>query len=168
MVTEDEKAQDIALLIKDGKLPWQVGQSDDMILVQVSQIVRDCCNLDARKRPPADKVEHYLLEILQGASTHIGPPHYIDDEFHGLILKLIDAAAGAHGKYPRRLLQDDEASRLRTLAENGDPTGAFLLGSAIWHELAKPTAEDYGHVQVLTVAGKDPMTGMAPIRARCL
>ncbi|KLU87654.1 serine/threonine protein kinase [Magnaporthiopsis poae ATCC 64411] len=162
-IFEGSEAVRITTLVEDGNRPWDEDDNEpgqaathQPLLAQVKSLVRVCCSNDWRNRPPAEKVAHSLLEMLNAAFMHPEPVRSVPEELHKRILELIKAARRKPQDTPPDALRDDDALMLRDLVRAGDPTAGHLLGSCIFYGLVEPTTDEAGCNPILVVAGTDP------------
>lgn len=159
-VFEGDEAKRITSLVENGDKPWDQdvietsqAPTHQPLVAQIKSLVRACCSNDPRKRPPAEKVAHLLLEMLNAAVLHLDPLRSVPEELHRRLLELVEAA---RRKSPAGAFHDDDALTLRDLVRAGDPTAGYLLGSGIFYGLVEPTTGEAGYGPILIVAGMDP------------
>ncbi|KAL8364975.1 hypothetical protein RB595_003998 [Gaeumannomyces hyphopodioides] len=161
-IFEGDEARRITALVEKGDKPWdedaiETSQAPtrQLLVAQIKSLVRACCSNDPRKRPPAEKVAHSLLEMLNAAVIHHDPLQSVPEELHKRLLELIEARRKSPAT-PSGAFHDDDALTLRDLVRAGDPTAGYLLGSGILYDLVEPTTDEAGYGPILVVAGMDP------------
>ena len=167
-VTEGEQAQSLLEQLTSGKTPYDYGErrktqeeAEDPIYAGVEELVRSCCSQDPKLRPAAKKVANSLLEVITSAKTLLDPRPTVDEEAHKRILGLIKKSQRKESSSSKSdmMLSRQDTSMLRRLA-NGDPTAAYLLGTAIWEGLVDPLDEHDGDGQIIVlITGRDQKHG---------
>jgi len=156
-VMEGVEAQRIRELVSHGKHPWEKNVKYDPLLQQVMKVVQSCCNIRPTIRPSAASVAHSLLDILTCAAAGIKNPQQIDEGIKTRVSGLLDTINNKSGRASiGQRLSDEETGDLRALAEQGDPTAAFLFGAAIWYDFVQ-VQEDID--DILLVDGEERSTG---------
>jgi len=155
-VIEGPEAGRIRKLISRGANPWKINIQDDPLLQQVARVVQRCCNPRPTVRPSAAEVTHSLFDILTLVAANIQVAPQINEEVKARVSAILDTVDKNGTSSIGQKLCESDAEDLRTLAEEGDPTAAFLLGSAIWYGIveAKENPDE-----MLMVAGKDNSKG---------
>jgi len=155
-VTEGPDAEQIRQLILQGSLPWKEHSHDDSLLQQVGRLVERCCNFKPNVRPSAADVAHSLFDILTLAALNIHSSPPIDGSVKARVSEVLEKVdKNATLPVPEHLGSND-VKDLRDLATQGDPTAAYLLGSAIWYGLTEPE-DELEHL--ILVAGEDHYKG---------
>ena len=155
-VTEGPDAERIRQLILQGSLPWKEHSHDDSLLQQVGRLVERCCYFKPNVRPSAADVAHSLFDILTLAALNIHSSPPIDGSVKARVSEFLEKVdKNATLPVPEHLGSND-VKDLRNLATQGDPTAAYLLGSAIWYGLTEPE-DELEHL--LLVAGEDHHKG---------
>jgi len=115
----------------------------------------------ANTRPSAAEVTYRLSDLIASANMSVEPAQPLGEDVQDRARKVIQAAANTNKVEGSRIGKDDVAL-LCSFAKNGDPTAAYLLGTAIWFEVAEPVAaESDNGFGLLLVAGIDPNIGEA-------
>lgn len=136
---------------------YRMGNTLGTLLQQVMKVVQSCCNIRPTIRPSAASVAHSLLDILTCAAAGIKNPQQIDEGIKTRVSGLLDTINNKSGRASiGQRLSDEETGDLRALAEQGDPTAAFLFGAAIWYDFVQ-VQEDID--DILLVDGEERSTG---------
>jgi hypothetical protein len=138
-VFEGPEAERVHALISRGEISWNKNENyDNPLFQEVLRVVQSCCNARPTVRPSAAGVAHSLFDILTCAATRIEIPPKIDGRIKIRVSDLLDTIDKKTGRSSTgQKLSDEEAGDLQALAEQGDPTAAFLFGSAIWYRLVE-------------------------------
>ncbi|KAI1827711.1 kinase-like domain-containing protein [Xylaria intraflava] len=166
-ITKEPERSQILGSIKEGKMPWDqvdgaqfVSPNQTKIVKQVISVCRACCVSVANSRPSAAEVVYRLSDLITSASMSIDPDQSLSEDFRKYVRAAIQAAAKNESRERSRISRAD-VELLHALAENGDITAAYLLGTAIWFQVAEPV-NTASQDQLLLVAGIDPQ-----IELRC-
>jgi hypothetical protein len=123
-------------------MPWKKNENYNLLVQQVMRVVQNCCNTYPTVRPSAAGVAHSLFDILTCAATGIEFAPQINELIKIRVSEILNTIDKKTGKSSTgQKLSDKEAGDLQTLAEQGDPTAAFLFGSAIWYRLVEVQEE---------------------------
>ncbi|KAF5720071.1 serine threonine kinase [Fusarium mundagurra] len=129
-----------------GEVLWSHGDQDSASLQAISRLVKQCCNGHPTSRSSASEVVHSLFEIMTTPAQESNDIASVDGEAtKERVAKLLES--GVDEK-----LSEPDNSTLRTLADQGDATAAYLLGSAIWKGRADLDEEVQGGL--IVVPGK--------------
>ena len=137
-------------LTAQNKMPWK-GQQAEPLVCQVVRIVESCCNPRPNVRPSAADVARSLWDIMILSSIEVDPAPSIQEGVKARVSEMLEKEANIGLK-----LSDKDVEDLQDLVTKGDPTAAFLFGSAIWSGLAQPPD---GVQQLLMVIGTDQGEG---------
>ncbi|TGJ86306.1 hypothetical protein E0Z10_g2458 [Xylaria hypoxylon] len=162
-VTKEPERGEILQRIRDGKMPWdQINGNVEFKLPNQTKIVKQaiilcqaCCAPVANSRPSAAEVVYKMSDLVTSATMSIEPDQSLSEDLRDNVRTAIQAAANKeNGEKPRISLED--AKLLHALAENGDITAAYLLGTAIWFQVTEPVAtQSQDGISLLLVAGVD-------------
>ena len=137
-VIEGVEAERVHELISHGKMPWKKNENYDPLVQQVMKVVQSCCNTRPTVRPSAAGVAHSLFDILTCAAAGIEITPQFDELIKIRVSEILDTIDKKTGRSSTgEKLSGEQARDLQTLAEQGDPTAAFLFGSAIWYRLVE-------------------------------
>jgi hypothetical protein len=157
--TEELDVTKIRNLAAQNQMPWK-GQQTDPLIRQVVRLVESCCNPRPNVRPSAADVARSLWDIMILSSIKVDPAPPIQEDVKARVSEMLEKMPSIGLK-----LLDEDVEDLQDLVSQGDPTAAFLLGSAIWSGLAPPPD---GVDQFLVVAGTDHGKGESRQRWTCL
>jgi hypothetical protein len=137
-VTEGPDAGRIRQLILQGHLPWKEHSHDNSLLQQVGRLVERCCTFKPNVRPSAADVAHSLFDILMLATLNIHSSPPIDGSVKVRVSEFLEKTDKSATLPVPEQLSSNDVKDLRNLVMQGDPTAAYLLGSAIWYGLTEP------------------------------
>ncbi|KAF3000079.1 hypothetical protein E8E13_002135 [Curvularia kusanoi] len=128
-----------------GEVLWSCENQDSASLRAISRIVKQCCNGRPTTRPSATEVVHSLLERMTTQVQDSNGISSIDGEAtKERVANILES------EVKDVELSEQDNSALRILADEGDTTAAYLLGSAIWKGYADPDDEVQGGLIVVS------------------
>lgn len=126
-----------------GEILWSLENPESTALRAISRLVEQCCKRRATIRPSATEVVHSLLEIMTIPVLDSNGAAPLDGgETKERVATMLESGEGELSE------QDDNA--LRMLAQQGDATAAYLLGSAVWKGFAHSNGEAQGGLIVVS------------------